>query len=58
MSYIGFLWECKCGHHEYGEGAPDQCLKCGDIECFEKVPEDLVEDREKDMEEELGLEDD
>jgi len=49
----GFMWECACSHIEYDEEEPEECLRCGNLDSFIKVPEELVEEREKDLVEEL-----
>lgn len=47
MVYVGFMWECECGHIEYGENPPEECPKCYKIDSFTKLPEEIVEEREK-----------
>jgi len=42
------VWECSCGHVEYGDLPPVECLKCFAIESFVQLPEELIEEREKD----------
>ena len=39
------MWECECGHIEYGEFPPEECGKCWKLNCFIEVPEDLMEER-------------
>ncbi len=41
----GIMWECKCGHLEYGEEPPEDCPKCLRINNFTQVPEDLMEQK-------------
>lgn len=41
-----FMWECKCGYTEYGAHPPDDCPECLRVGKFEKVPEELIEERE------------
>ena len=45
----GFMWECPCGQIERAEESPDECTDCGKLDEFMKVPEELVEQREKDL---------
>ena len=52
MVQAGFMWECSCGHTEYCEEEPEECLKCGNISAFMKMPEEIVEEREKELVEE------
>jgi hypothetical protein len=52
MAYAGFMWECACGHTEYGEEEPEECAECGNINNFIKMPEEIVEEREREMVEE------
>ena len=52
MVQVGFMWECSCGHTEYCEDEPEECLKCGNISAFMKMPEEIVEEREKEFVEE------
>ena len=40
-------WECACGHIEYGE-MPEECPKCFKIGSFTNLPEELMDEREKD----------
>tara|TARA_Y100000310_G_C20696369_1_gene826016 strand:- start:2815 stop:3021 length:207 start_codon:yes stop_codon:yes gene_type:complete len=47
MPHSGFLWECDCGHAEYGENPPEACKKCSAVSSFEKVPEELVAQKEE-----------
>ncbi|MCK4553107.1 hypothetical protein KAT80_02800 [Candidatus Pacearchaeota archaeon] len=54
MSYTGYSWECECGHIEYGENPPEECKKCGKINSFAKLPEEIVDEREKNEWEELN----
>ena len=49
----GILWECVCGFSEYSNSSPEECLKCGKLDSFEQVPEELLEERERDLPEEL-----
>ena len=44
-----FVWECECGKTIYGEKSPEECKKCGRIDSFVQLPEEIVEEREKDM---------
>ncbi len=47
MRKTGFIWECACGHQEYGEEAPEECNKCHQLDNFLKLPEEIIEEREK-----------
>jgi hypothetical protein len=49
MAIAGFMWECACGQIERGEESPEECADCGKLDEFMKVPEELVEQREKDL---------
>lgn len=42
-----FLWECECGHVEYGETPPQVCKECLSIETFDKVPKELIGKKDK-----------
>ena len=55
-TYTGFAWECSCGHLVYSEFEPEECLKCGALDSFIKLPEELLAEREKDFDEESNLE--
>ena len=50
MARSGFMWECSCGHVEYSEEAPEECVKCGKLDSFIKMPEEIVEERLKESE--------
>lgn len=43
MSQAGFMWECSCGHVEYGEMMPEECSACYKIDGFIKIPEEIGE---------------
>ena len=43
----GFLWECECGHTEYGTNPPEECGSCSSVSSFTQVPEDEIEERER-----------
>ncbi len=47
MASSGFMWECSCGHVEYGDEEPEECEKCGKLNSFIKMPEEIVEERMK-----------
>ena len=47
MAPDGFLWECECGHVEYGKNPPAECGECLSIDSFMKVPDELVAEREE-----------
>ena len=49
MTREGFAWECSCGILKYGEESPDECLKCGGLDSFIKMPAEIIEEREKDL---------
>ena len=55
MSFAGFMWECKCGHVEYGEESPEECPKCYTLDSFTQLPEELIAERERDMTEDLDF---
>jgi hypothetical protein len=59
MVKSGFMWECECGKTIRGEKSPEECNKCGRIDSFVQLPEEIVEEREKDMvyEEDEDMED-
>lgn len=48
----GFMWECICGNIVYSDKTPFECQKCRKIDHFTQVPQELVEEREKDLLEE------
>jgi len=43
----GFLWECECGHAEYGVNPPEACGECSAISSFDKVPDELAAEKEE-----------
>lgn len=43
-------WECECGNVEYGEVAPEECEKCFGINSFAQLPDELIEERTKEIE--------
>jgi len=53
MGYAGYVWECECGHTEYGNNASEECKKCGRINSFVKLPEEIIDEREQDNIEKL-----
>ena len=55
MSIAGFMWECKCGYVDCGEEEPEECPDCMGLDSFTKLPEELIDEREKDMSEDLDL---
>ena len=57
MAQAGFVWECICRHIEYGESPPEECARCNRIDSFTQLPEELAEERRKDLMEELDYED-
>jgi len=52
---MDFAWECACGNVEYGQLEPEECSECGKIGQFSQLPEELIEEREKEKLD-LGLE--
>jgi len=42
----GFVWECECGNIEHGSAMPEDCPKCFAVRKFERVPEDMIEEKE------------
>jgi len=42
----GSMWECECGHIEYGRSPPPECKECNTLGKFSRVPEDMVEKKE------------
>jgi hypothetical protein len=52
MAQVGFMWECACGHTEYNEEEPEECSQCGAVSNFIKMPEEIVEERERELLEE------
>ena len=55
MSIAGFMWECKCGYVDCGEEEPEECPDCMGLDSFTKLPEELIDEREKDMSVDLDL---
>jgi len=49
MSFTGFAWECSCGHTEMREEMPEECFKCGSLDSFMKMPEEILKSREQDL---------
>ena len=45
MVESGFVWQCECGHIEYGEYPPEECHGCSALDSFLKVPEDEIQER-------------
>jgi len=41
-----FIWECSCGHIEHGDAMPDDCSKCLRVGEFNRVPDDMIEEKE------------
>jgi phage FluMu protein Com len=58
MAKTGFMFECSCGEVVYGESAPEECPKCGSINEFVQLPEEIAEEREKDIDLELTAKED
>ncbi|MEI6849429.1 MAG: hypothetical protein WCK29_00145 [archaeon] len=52
MSSAELMWECACGHTEYSSVEPEECIKCGNLSNFMQMPEEIVDEREKEMSEE------
>jgi hypothetical protein len=42
----GDVWKCDCGNIAYGENPPAECTKCGSLNTFALVPEDMVQELE------------
>lgn len=49
MAQSGLTWECSCGHIELSEIEPEDCLKCGSVGKFIQMPEEIIQEREKDL---------
>lgn len=47
------MWECDCGHIEYGELPPEECNKCWQSNSFIEVPEDMVDEMKDHILEEI-----
>ena len=47
------LWECVCGHKVYSEAEPEECPSCFKISKFTQLPHELIEERQKDLEEDM-----
>ena len=45
----GFMWECICGNIVYSNKTPFECKKCLKIDNFTQVPQELREERERDL---------
>ena len=39
------LWECKCGHLTHESMMPEDCPKCLAVGKFERVPDDMLEEK-------------
>ena len=46
---MAIMWECSCGHLEIIEESPEECPKCNNLDSFIQLPEELAEERLKDM---------
>lgn len=53
--YTGFMWQCSCGHVEYGDENPEECNRCGQMDSFVKLPEEIVEERERELKEDVSI---
>ena len=42
-------WECECGNVEYSDVAPEECEKCFGINSFAQLPDELLEERSKEL---------
>jgi hypothetical protein len=40
-----FVWQCKCGFIEHGDEMPEDCPKCLRVGQFDKVPEDMINEK-------------
>ncbi len=45
MARARYAWQCICGNIEFTESQPEDCSKCLRVGEFERIPEDLVEER-------------
>jgi hypothetical protein len=45
MAESGFVWQCDCGHIEYGDYPPEECASCDSLDSFMKVPEDEIQEK-------------
>ena len=43
------IWECECGNLEYAPIPPEECAKCFRIDSFTDLPEELIEERAKEL---------
>ncbi len=55
LSSSGFMWECSCSNVQYSEEEPEECESCGKVNNFIKMPEEIAEERQKEMLEEPKL---
>jgi len=40
-----FVWECGCGQIEHSSEMPEDCPKCLAVGKFDRVPDDLIEEK-------------
>lgn len=46
---IGIAWECSCGEVVYAEESPEECDKCGNLDSYLKMPEEIIKTREEEV---------
>jgi hypothetical protein len=49
---MDLAWQCSCGKVEYSDVEPDECLSCGKIGAFSQLPEELLNERMRDQDDE------
>ena len=52
MRVGGLAWECSCGKVVFSDEAPEECEKCGKLDSFMQMPEEILKSREEDLDEE------
>ena len=45
----GLVWECSCGKMITAEEPPEECVKCGNLDSFMQIPEDVLKSREQEI---------
>ena len=50
------MWECDCGHIEYGKYPPEECPKCWKTNSFVEIPEDVAEEMKDQIFEKMKME--
>lgn len=43
------MWECDCGHVEFGSYPPEECPKCWNMNSFLQKTEDDLDDSSNDL---------